>query len=175
MARLISSMGGFFPENSPMIWPSNITRIRSDISSTSSKSALMRRMPTPRSRASIIWSWTKRVAPMSRPRVGWTATSSSGWDSSSRARMTFCWLPPERLRTSCPVEVQRTSYFSTIFSAWALMALFFKSRPFPRLNASLPMLLSTRLSAMDMSPIKPWRFRSSGTWETPSSMKAEGS
>jgi hypothetical protein len=37
---------------------------------------------------------------MSRPRVGWTATSRSVRPQLA-ARMTFCWLPPERLRTSC--------------------------------------------------------------------------
>ncbi|CAN4012294.1 DUF2007 domain-containing protein, partial [Dysosmobacter welbionis] len=74
MARLISSMGGFLPENTPMICPSNITTMRSETSRISSKSAEISNTPQPLSRASIMVSWTKRVAPISRPRVGWTAT-----------------------------------------------------------------------------------------------------
>ena len=100
-----------------MICPSNITTMRSETSRISSKSAEISNTPQPLSRASIMVSWTKRVAPISRPRVGWTATSRSGLPSSSRARITFCWLPPERFRVSCSTEVQRMSYFSCIFRA----------------------------------------------------------
>ena len=116
MARLISSTGGFLPENSPIISPSKQTTMRSDISRISSKSALISKMPTPRARAPIICSWTKLVAPISRPLVGCAMTSSAGSFSSSRARMTFCWLPPESERTLCETDVQRTSYFSA--SVW---------------------------------------------------------
>ena len=38
------------------------------------------------------------VASMSRPRVGSAATMRSGRGWSSRARITFCWLPPEGRR-----------------------------------------------------------------------------
>ena len=38
------------------------------------------------------------IAPTSRPRVGWAATSTFGRWLSSRASTTRCWLPPDRLR-----------------------------------------------------------------------------
>ena len=38
------------------------------------------------------------MAPTSRPRVGWAASSSLGSVSSSRARISFCWFPPESVR-----------------------------------------------------------------------------
>ena len=39
--------------------------------------------------------WTYSIAPTSRPRVGWAATSTAGSRDISRAMMTFCWLPPD--------------------------------------------------------------------------------
>ena len=36
------------------------------------------------------------AAPISSPRVGWAATTTSGSLESSRPTMSFCWLPPER-------------------------------------------------------------------------------
>ena len=52
-----------------------------------------RRRP-PREVVPVVYS----IAPTSRPRVGWAATSTFGWWLSSRASTTRCWLPPDRLR-----------------------------------------------------------------------------
>ena len=52
----------------------------------------------PSSRSATICLWMYSIAPTSRPRVGWTATSRSGSLSISRAMMAFCWLPPDMLR-----------------------------------------------------------------------------
>ena len=55
-------------------------------------------MPSPARSATSRWIWA--LAPMSMPRVGSSRISSRGSVISQRARSTFCWLPPERLRMS---------------------------------------------------------------------------
>ena len=52
-------------------------------------------MAAPRSRSRTSALCTNSMAPTSRPRVGCTAMSRSGSRETSRAMMTFCWLPPE--------------------------------------------------------------------------------
>ncbi len=51
----------------------------------------------PLARWSSSRSWMYSVAPMSTPRVGCAATSTSGSRASSRAMTTFWMLPPDRL------------------------------------------------------------------------------
>ena len=48
---------------------------------------------------------TNSIEPTSRPRVGWLATSTLCSRPSSRARMTFCWLPPDSVPTGVSAEV----------------------------------------------------------------------
>ena len=64
-------------------------------SSTSSSSADTSSTAAPWSRSSTIRRWMNSIEPTSRPRVGWATTSSLGSPVSSRAMMTFCWLPPD--------------------------------------------------------------------------------
>ena len=67
-------------------------------SSTSSSSADTSSTAAPWSRISMIRRWMNSIEPTSRPRVGWATTRSFTSPVSSRAMITFCWLPPERLR-----------------------------------------------------------------------------
>ena len=82
-----------------MISPSYITSTRSASESTSSSSALTSSTALPASLASRIRCQMLSMAPISTPRVGCAATSSSGSISISRAKTTFCILPPERVFT----------------------------------------------------------------------------
>ena len=72
---------------------------------------------TPRSRCSTMRRCTNSIEPTSRPRVGWLASSSRTSRLISLARMTFCWLPPDRVPAARCVEVVLTSYSATSFSA----------------------------------------------------------
>ena len=58
--------------------PRYITAIRSDSSRTSSSSAETSRIAAPASRISIARRWMNSMLPTSRPRVGWSRTSSLG-------------------------------------------------------------------------------------------------
>ena len=48
-----------------------------------------------------IRSWMPAFAPTSMPRVGSSKIRICGWVLSHFASTTFCWLPPDRNRTSC--------------------------------------------------------------------------
>ena len=48
-------------------------------------------------------------APTSTPRVGSSASRTTGWAAIERARSTFCWLPPERVSTMTSDDGVRTS------------------------------------------------------------------
>ena len=61
---------------SATIWPRYITAIRSDSSRTSSSSAETSSIAVPASRFAIAWRWMNSMLPTSRPRVGWSRTSS---------------------------------------------------------------------------------------------------
>ena len=89
-------LGSSWPTNSP----SYITRIRSDTVMTSSSSRETSSTALPASRWATICLWIYSMAPTSRPRVGWTAISSWGALSISRAMMAFCWLPPDMDRVT---------------------------------------------------------------------------
>ena len=49
------------------------------------------------------------IDPTSSPRVGWATTRSFTSPVSSRAMMTFCWLPPDRVATGTSGLGARTS------------------------------------------------------------------
>src|SRR5262245_15384039 len=55
----------------------------------------MSRTPRPAAFWSRICFHTNSIAPTSNPRVGWAAIRSLGSVSSSLARISFCWLPPD--------------------------------------------------------------------------------
>ena len=48
---------------------------------------------------------SRALAPTSMPRVGSSRIRMRGSRASQRASTTFCWLPPESLRTSCSIEI----------------------------------------------------------------------
>ena len=58
----------------------------------------MSKMAAPASRCSSNKFWIVSIAPTSSPRVGCTATINLGLAEISRARITFCKLPPDSLR-----------------------------------------------------------------------------
>ena len=96
----LMSIGGFIPGNVPIIFPSNITTITSASLIISSRLALINKIPQPRFFSCSICSWTNSDAPISSPLVGCIAIKKSGLLCSSLARITFCWFPPDRLRTA---------------------------------------------------------------------------
>ena len=78
---------------------------------TSSSSSETSRIARPSSRSASRRRWTYSMAPTSRPRVGWEATSTAGSREISRAMITFCWLPPEselRVRLGVRRRARRT-------------------------------------------------------------------
>ena len=77
------------------------------------------RTAVPVSRSATMRWWTNSMEPTSRPRVGWEATRTLRGRESSRARMAFCWLPPERVEMASSTSVTRTSNSSRIrWAAW---------------------------------------------------------
>ena len=59
------------------------------------------RIATPSRASPRIRSWMPAFAPTSMPRVGSSKIRTPGWIASHLASTTFCWLPPDRKRTSC--------------------------------------------------------------------------
>ena len=92
------------------IRPRYMTAIRSDSSSTSSSSAETSRIAVPASRFAIAWRWMNSMLPTSRPRVGWSRTSSLRSRPNSRATTTFCWLPPDSVPARTSADGVRMSY-----------------------------------------------------------------
>src|SRR5437764_1106337 len=86
------------PVSSATVVPSRRVTTRSQQATTSSSSDEMKSTPTPSSASSRIRIWMSRFAPTSMPRVGSSRISSRGSMQSQRARITFCWLPPESSR-----------------------------------------------------------------------------
>ena len=81
-----------------------MTRMRSQIPSSSGISEDTMITPFPSlARSRIIW-YISYFAPTSMPRVGSSSSSTSGLVRSQRPMMTFCWLPPEsdRICVDCP-------------------------------------------------------------------------
>ena len=66
------------------------------------------------------------------------------------------------------------SYFCRIFSAYSRIAFFLRYRPLPLENSGCSVDLSTMLSITDILPISPILLRSSGIWDTFSSIKPLG-
>ena len=60
-------------------------------------------MDTPRLASSLISVWISFFAPTSIPLVGSSRMSTRGSVERHFASATFCWFPPLRFMTSCPV------------------------------------------------------------------------
>ena len=80
---------------SPRICPAWITTMRSARARISSSSLEISSTAMPRSAAARRRWPMNSIAPTSRPRHGWAATSTVGSAASSRASTTRCWLPPD--------------------------------------------------------------------------------
>jgi len=132
----------------------------SDSSNDTSSTAL------PASRWATMYLCTYSIAPTSRPRVGLTQIKSGLSLVISRAIITFCWLPPERLLAGRPALVRgRTSNFSMRALACSVM---YDLRKKPRReNSASPTFCSTRFSATTKSSTSPYLWRSSGMDDTP--------
>ena len=72
---------------------------------------------------------TNSIDPTSRPRVGWLASSSLTSRPTSRARMTFCWLPPDSVPTGASIDWVRMSNSLTRFSATARISPSLRASP----------------------------------------------
>jgi hypothetical protein len=94
---------------SPTRRPRNSTPMRSDRLKISSSSADTSSTAAPASRISMIRLWMNSIDPTSRPRVGWATISSLGSPDSSRAMITFCWLPPDSVATGAWMPEARMS------------------------------------------------------------------
>ena len=110
------------------------------------------------------------IAPTSRPRVGWEATSTRGSWSSSRASTTRCWLPPESDHSgaSGPEHWISNSSMSRSALSWR------RPRSITPLVAHRPGSTITRFSATDMSSTTPESWRSSGITPIPARAMAPG-
>ena len=109
---------------------------------------------------------------MSSPRVGWTASMMSGLRENSRARITFCWLPPDSVPIALSREPARTENCSSRRSA--LRAMTWRSSVPHRANGRSAWVCSTRLSAIESSDTRPVRCRSWGTCPSPASTASPG-
>ncbi len=107
---------------------------------------------------------------MSMPRVGSSRIRTLGLRASQRASTTFCWLPPESLRTSCSIEGVRTRSRSVY--SWA------SSRSAPRLTKRKRRRRSRTtvlvLSRMERCRNRAWALRSSGARPRPARTAAPG-
>jgi hypothetical protein len=112
------------------------------------------------------------MAPSSRPRVGWLARITLGPADSTRPRISFCMLPPDRSRMRVSGVAPRTSNRSISPAAWSRAAAL---RTKPRVAKSgVVSRSSTLFSQTESSPTTPSAWRSSGMRPTPSAMKARG-
>src|SRR5690606_15192127 len=143
--------------SSPILRRSRITTMRWAMRMTSSSSEEMKTTARPCSESSATLRWMSALAPTSMPRVGSSRMMSCGAVASQRARSTFCWLPPERLRTSAFGFAGRTPrarmYSSTMVSCSYLRTL--------RIAPRLAWMPSTMFSATVRSPTSPSARRSS--------------
>src|SRR5690606_8757789 len=89
--------------------PLETTSTRSDNPMTSVISLDTSTTASPASASSRISSYSWARAPTSTPRVGSSSSSTLHSRSSHRASTTFCWLPPESVRTSRSTPAGRTS------------------------------------------------------------------
>ena len=83
------------PASVPTTAPSRRTTILSEPSTTSSSSDEIRITAMPWAARSLISAWISAFAPTSMPRVGSSRSRTRGSRQRTRARRTFCWLPPE--------------------------------------------------------------------------------
>ena len=100
------------------------------------------------------------VDPTSTPRVGWAATSSFTLRVSSRAMMTFCWLPPERVPTVACGDDARTS--NSAIRSLAACAIAAGRSASPDANGGWSYWSRIRFSATVKSRTSPSTERSSG-------------
>ena len=63
----------------------------------------------PASRLATTCLWMNSMLPTSRPRVGWSRTSSLRSRANSRAMTTFCWLPPDSVPALASADGVRMS------------------------------------------------------------------
>ena len=104
----------------PTMRPAYMTAIRSARATTSSSSVDTMITAVPWSRSRTIRLWTNSMEPTSRPRVGWLAMSSRSGRDISRARTTFCWLPPDSepaVDSGPPARMSNSSIRVRAFSA----------------------------------------------------------
>src|SRR5260221_1201026 len=95
IAGPITAMSAFEAGVSCTIRPSNIRTMRSESSSSSSRSALTSSTAAPSLRAARMRSWISATAAKSRPNTGLAAISTNASPESSRASTARCTLPPE--------------------------------------------------------------------------------
>mmetsp|Transcript_6590 Transcript_6590/g.27248 ORF Transcript_6590/g.27248 Transcript_6590/m.27248 type:complete len:448 (-) Transcript_6590:5333-6676(-) len=116
-------------DSSPVMRPAFMTTTRSASARISSSSLLTSSTAQPASRRARSCLWMNSMAPMSTPRVGWPTSSTVGCSPISRARISFCWLPPENLLEPRFSSRGRTSKRSCICFVASRIAAWFMAAP----------------------------------------------
>lgn len=109
-------------------------------------------------------------APTSMPRVGSSRMRKRGEVASHRARITFCWLPPESSFTGFSMSVVRMSSALTKRSASSVCSRVDIRFSQPRRACKA----SEMFSRTERSPIMPSSFRSSGQRPKPKRIASRG-
>ena len=99
-ARITESSSASARENSAVIRPSRMTRIRSAMPSTSGSSEEIISTARPSATSPSRMRCTSALVPTSMPRVGSSIISSEGPRASHLPSTTFCWFPPDSVETA---------------------------------------------------------------------------
>ena len=114
--------------------------------------------------------WISVFVPMSMPRVGSSRIRKSQFVASHRARMTFCWLPPDSCLTSVSrlaVLISRSFMYLSAISICFCIGIFLKIPAFAWIARQI-------FSRTERSPMIPSTFRSSGSMPMPSIIESIG-
>ena len=155
---------------SAVIRPSQTTRTRSAMPSTSGSSLEIIRIAMPWPASSDSRRCTSDLVPTSMPRVGSSMISRSGSVASHLAMTTFCWLPPLMVRAL----MSRALVLTSSRPAHGPAARFSAPVVMSPARASPPRITEATLRATDASVTRPCARRSSGTKAMPASMAARG-
>ena len=146
--------------------------MRSLMFMTSSRSNETRRTALPASRWRSRFLWMFSIAPTSRPRVGCMARMTFSSESISRAMIAFCWLPPDMLRAVLFAPSLLRISNSSMSSSASSRRLWKRMKPW-FWNSLRKYLRIARFSSSVLSRIRPYLWRSSGTWASPCTLRME--
>ncbi|OPZ66869.1 MAG: hypothetical protein BWY81_01616 [Firmicutes bacterium ADurb.Bin467] len=156
MSLCVCSPNG--PSSSPAFFPSRMMSMRFEQRMTSSSSLEMNTTLTPFAHISSVSRCISAFAPTSMPRVGSSRMRTSGSVAIQRARITFCWLPPESSPTFFSASGVAMPSILMYFSASSCCSCRGMGFNMPLRDWSASMMFSRTVR----SPMMPSRLRSSG-------------